>query len=211
MIDWLLNEFPTWFTTGLYHILDVNGYDHMLFLWCLCIRYTLSSWKSVLLLITAFTIGHSITLITTTLGIRILPNPWVELAIAISIFTSAALPFFKNLGKSKTDFWTITEIHSTSVSYYGLALCFGLVHGMGFSTLLIELLGNQSEIALPLLGFNVGIEFGQLIFVLSILSTATLLKSIQLKIYNHFITLSLIAGILLSTLMFIDRIYQPTL
>lgn len=182
----------------------------MLFLWCLCVRYTIPSWKSVLWLVTAFTVGHSITLITTTLGIRILPNPWVELAIAISIFISAALPFLKNSRKSKSDFWNIIEIQSTSVSYYGLALCFGFIHGMGFSTLLIELLGNQSEIALPLLGFNLGIEFGQLIFVLSILSIATLLKSVQRTIYHRFITVSLIAGVLLSMFMIIDRIYQTT-
>jgi hypothetical protein len=77
---------------------------------------------------------------------------------------------------------------------------------MGFSNLLIQLLGNENAISGPLLGFNVGIEFGQLVFVIAILSVATVLKSIKPILYTKFITSSLIIGILLSLQMIVARI-----
>ncbi len=207
MIDWMLNEFPTWFTTGLYHILDLDGYDHMLFLWCLCIRYTLNSWRSVLILVTAFTIGHSITLIASVSGFLTIQTAWVELSIAITILISAIIPFIKNINQGKNfNLEFIAAIEKTSISYYHLALVFGFIHGMGFSNLLIQLLGNENAISGPLLGFNVGIEFGQLVFVIAILSVATVLKSIKPILYTKFITSSLIIGILLSLQMIVARI-----
>ena len=211
MIDWLLNEFPTWFTTGLYHILDLDGYDHMLFLWCLCIRYTLNSWKSVIILVTAFTIGHCITLVACTTGLLSIPSPWVELSIALTILISAILPFLKAINQSTNiSFSMLSTIQQTSKSYYLLAMGFGFIHGMGFSNLLIELLGKESEMVGPLFAFNMGIEFGQLLYVLAILSIASFLHSITQSIYSTFITVSLFIGILLSLPMIVERVIALT-
>jgi hypothetical protein len=211
MIDWLLNEFPTWFATGLYHILDLDGYDHMLFLWCLCIRYTLNSWKSVIVLVSAFTLGHCITLVACSTGYLTLPATWVELSIAITIFISAILPFLKAIGNSTNiSFSMLSAIEKTSKSYYLMALVFGFIHGMGFSNLLIELLGKESDVAGPLFAFNVGIEFGQLLYVLAILSIASFLQSIKTSFYSTFITVSLFIGILLSLPMIVERVITLT-
>lgn len=212
MIEWLLNEFPTWFTTGLYHILDIDGYDHMLFLWCLCIRYTLNSWKSVFILVTAFTIGHCITLVACTTGYLWIPSAWVELSVALTILISAILPFLKTIRQSKSlSFSMLSAIEKTSKSYYALALVFGFIHGMGFSNLLIELLGKESELAGPVFAFNMGIEFGQLLYVLAILSIASFLHSVKQSIYSTFITISLFIGILLSLPMIVERVIALTL
>ena len=211
MIDWILNEFLTWFTTGLHHILDLDGYDHMLFLWCLCIRYTLNSWKSVFVLVTAFTIGHCTTLVACTTGYLRIPSAWVELSIALTILVSAILPFLKTIRQSTSfSLSMLSAIEITSKSYYLLALVFGFIHGMGFSNLLIELLGKESELVGPLFAFNMGIEFGQLLYVLAILSIASFLHSIKQTIYSTFITVSLLIAILLSLPMIVERVIALT-
>ena len=213
MIDWLMQEFPTWFTTGLYHILDIEGMDHMLFLWCLCVRYTLYHWKPVLNLVTAFTIGHSITLFTSTTGMFRLPSHWIELAIAVTILVSATLPFIKVKPTKFGDLFQVGILEKTSKSSYVLALIFGFIHGMGFSNLLTELLGRQSSVIGPLFGFNVGIEAGQLVFVLAVLSVTTVIVSKIERRPNelsgtnpNLIAISLIVGIIISLQMIAERI-----
>lgn len=206
MIDWLLNEFPAWFTTGLYHILDIEGYDHMLFLWALSVRYNFKNWKPLLLLVTAFTIGHCITLICSTFDIFRLPFNWIEIAIAFTVFISAGIPFFKVNGQGIKRLIQIQPIITTSKTYYLSALFFGFIHGMGFSNLLIELLGKQASITGPLLGFNVGIEVGQLLFVFSVLAITTAISAIKPRHYPTFISLSLLLCVLISVQMIADRI-----
>jgi len=150
-----LNDFLFWLQIGVEHIADLKAYDHILFLLVLFIPFELSDWKSLLLLVTAFTIGHSITLITSTLSIFSLPTDIVEFLIPVTILATCV----QNLRKLKSDFVKINPLT------YLIVLLFGFIHGMGFSALLRSLLGSEESIVLPLLSFNIGIELGQILIL----------------------------------------------
>lgn len=146
------------------HIADWNGYDHMLFLLITCGVFSFKDYKIILWQITAFTLGHSITLALSTLGIASIPSRITEIGIAVTILAAAGLAFFN---RAVTD-QRVNRFH------YTLIAGFGLIHGLGFSTLLKSLLGKESSILEPLLAFNLGLELGQIMIVLYILSLSTL-------------------------------------
>jgi hypothetical protein len=158
-----MNQFRLYFDVGRDHILDyVNGYDHILFVVALCAIYTLRDWKQVLILITAFTIGHSITLALATLNVISVRSEWVEFLIPLTIFITG----FSNLFKKEDSY------HEARIPLnYAFALFFGLIHGMGFSNYLRAILGKNESILTPLFAFNVGLEFGQIIIVVIFLSS----------------------------------------
>ena len=145
--------FSTYFQLGFEHITDINGYDHMLFLLALCAAYIYTDWKKILVLVTAFTLGHSITLSLAVLNIIPVNSAWIEFLIPVTIVLTAG----KNV---------VLKQEKSSVATYLMALAFGLIHGMGFSNYLRSLLGD--ELLLPLFSFNIGIEVGQLLVVLAI-------------------------------------------
>ncbi len=160
-----MSIFQLYLTLGFQHIADFNGYDHILFLVALSAVYFLNDWKHVLILITAFTIGHSITLALATLKIIPLDVDIIEFLIPVTIILSAIANFFyKGTNFSAT-------LHRFK---YGMALFFGLIHGMGFSNYLQSLLGREQSIIKPLFAFNIGLELGQIVIVLSILTISTL-------------------------------------
>ncbi|SEJ61448.1 HupE / UreJ protein [Dyadobacter koreensis] len=163
-----MSEFQAYLQLGFDHITDSNGYDHILFIAALCTIYTLIDWKKVIILVTAFTIGHSITLALSTMGMISIRPDVIELLIPITILFTAILNFFHKTPKSSY----IRE--KTYSPRYPLALTFGLVHGLGFSNYLRALLGKEADIVEPLLGFNIGLELGQLIIVFIILAIAFL-------------------------------------
>ncbi|MBS1950566.1 MAG: hypothetical protein OJF59_000755 [Cytophagales bacterium] len=162
-----MNQFPLYFVLGREHILDyVNGYDHILFVVALCALYAWADWKRVLVLVTAFTIGHSITLALATLQIISINSNLVEFLIPLTIFITAVSNLFKKeeqFGQAKIQL------------NYLFALFFGLIHGMGFSNYLRAMLGKNNSIASPLLAFNLGLEFGQIIVVTLFLTISYLL------------------------------------
>jgi len=151
---------------GIEHITDLNGYDHILFLTALAAVYLLKDWKKVLILVTAFTIGHTTTLALATLKVINIPTGLIEFLIPVTIFISAFSDFFykENVNDRK--------LHHLK---YALAMFFGLIHGLGFSNYLRELLGNEENIVKPLFAFNLGLEIGQIIIVISYLSLASVL------------------------------------
>lgn len=161
-----MSEFQAYLQLGFDHITDSNGYDHILFILALCTIYTLIDWKKVIILVTAFTIGHSITLALSTLGLVSIRPDVIELLIPVTILFTAILNFFHKIPKSAY----VRE--KTFSPRYPLALSFGLIHGLGFSNYLRSLLGKEADIIEPLLGFNLGLELGQLIIVFVILSIA---------------------------------------
>jgi hypothetical protein len=179
--------FPTYFQLGLDHITDVNGYDHILFLLALCAAYRFSDWKSILILVTAFTMGHSLTLGLAVLNIIPVNGAWVEFLIPLTIFLTAGKNiFFAFRGGMQ-------RLETSSIASYALALGFGLIHGMGFSNFLRSLLGD--ELLLPLFAFNVGLEAGQLIIVTLIFAVqwaVMRVPAVRLKGWN--IALSLLAA-----------------
>jgi len=153
-----LDTFKLYFELGMEHILDVRGYDHILFVVALTTIYQLKDWRRVFILVTAFTIGHSITLALATLHVIKFNADLIEFLIPVTIFFTAVA----NLLRKRAE-------HSTKKIQlnYWLALIFGLIHGMGFSNYLRSLLGSDTTIFTQLLAFNVGLEMGQIIIVLS--------------------------------------------
>jgi HupE / UreJ protein len=157
-----MSETELYLRLGFAHITDWQGYDHMLFLLALVAGYALSDWRRVLVLVTAFTVGHSLTLALTALEWIKVSSAWIELLIPMTILLSAVGNLF-----------FLPELKPSSLWLrYGLALAFGLVHGMGFSSYFRSLLGSGGQILQPLLWFNCGIEIGQLLIVTAILGIA---------------------------------------
>jgi hypothetical protein len=161
-----MSEFELYFALGKDHILDYkNGYDHILFVVALCSVYLIRDWRKILILVTAFTIGHSITLALAVFEIVSVNQELIEFLIPVTIFITAVSNIFKSTEPSD---------RSTYFSY-GYALFFGLIHGLGFSNYLRGILGKDKSIVSQLFAFNLGLELGQIIIVVIFLITAFLL------------------------------------
>jgi hypothetical protein len=162
-----MSEFQLYFGLGKDHILDyMNGYDHILFIIALCSLYLMRDWKQVLILVTAFTIGHSITLALATLEIIKVNTDLVEFLIPLTIFVTAVSNLFRNENNISD---RLIQLN------YFFAASFGLIHGMGFSNYLRSILGRDERIIKQLLAFNLGLELGQLIIVAVFLSASFIL------------------------------------
>ena len=149
-----MEEFKTWFLVGFDHILNAAALDHILFVLALVVVYKPNMIKQIVILITAFTIGHSITLIISTLDLITYDQKVIEFAIPLTI----VLTSFNNIVNRKK------EIKKAVNSNYVIALVFGLIHGLGFANYLKALL-FEGNIVMELFSFNVGIEVAQLIIV----------------------------------------------
>lgn len=154
------SEFFVYLRLGFEHIADLNGYDHILFIVALCAGYQLSEWKHLLWLVTAFTVGHSVTLALATLRVVPVNDALVEFLIPVTILVTSLLNVIapERVGTKRSEYMK-----------YLLALGFGLIHGMGFSNFLRAVLGAEESIAVPLLAFNIGLEAGQLLILLVVL------------------------------------------
>ncbi len=162
-----MSQFEMYLRLGFQHIIDVHAYDHIVFVLVLCAGYSLNQISKVLLLITAFTIGHSLTLALSTLNIVTIPSDIVEFLIPATILVTAVS--------------NVLPLRSGNRRFiYATTLFFGLIHGLGFSNYLKALMGRESNILTPLLAFNVGLELGQIIilaaYFLILLATVYLLK-----------------------------------
>jgi uncharacterized membrane protein len=165
-----MTTFQLYLRLGLEHIADFNGYDHILFIVILCAVYKPGEWKRVLILVTAFTLGHSLTLALATLNWIQFSRDWIEFLIPVTIFITA---------------WFNIAMYSErknkilhSAKYMG-ALFFGLIHGMGFSSYLRSLLGAEEKLLAPLFSFNLGIEIGQILIVVVIMLLGYLFSHIR--------------------------------
>ena len=158
-----MGDFGFYIELGFAHITDFAGYDHMLFLIALCALYRIQQWKNILVLVTAFTIGHCITLALSSFDVLTIPSTVIEFLIPVTIFLTA---LNNVIGANPL------ESRSRMRKNYVMALFFGLIHGMGFSNYFKALIMDSSKIVMPLLGFNTGIELGQLLVVLLIVSMA---------------------------------------
>ena len=147
-----------YFKYGWEHIISFDALDHQLFILALTILFTIKEWNKVLILISAFTIGHSITLALSTLNILNLPNHLTEFLIPCTIVITA----LANILKTVKDYKTIR------INYF-FALFFGLVHGLGFANYLKFMLAKDQSLGWSLLLFNLGLEVGQIVVVTMIL------------------------------------------
>jgi hypothetical protein len=159
-----LNSFNFYFFTGWDHIVSWDALDHLLFITALSAVYTLKDWRQILVLVTAFTLGHSITLALSVYDVIRLNVKWVEFLIPCTIIITAVFNFLvKHFDK-----------RSLWLNYF-FALFFGLVHGMGFANSIRFMLLKDEQIAFPLFSFNIGLEAGQIVMVSGILLAAYLM------------------------------------
>lgn len=159
------SEFLTYLRLGMHHIADLRGYDHILFVAALTVAYRPREWRRLLILVTAFTVGHSITLALATLNLVRVNARLVEAGIAATIVATSLVA----IGFVARDQGTESVATRGQRLRYALALGFGLIHGLGFSSFLRSLLGGEASLALPLFSFNVGLELGQLGIVAGVL------------------------------------------
>ncbi len=164
-----MSIFRLYLELGVTHILDFRGYDHILFIMTLCSVYYFNEWKRVLILITAFTVGHTATLVLSTFEMIDLPVGLIEFLIPLTIFITA---IFNAVYRQST---AGGKLHMLK---YVASLFFGLIHGLGFSGYLKSLLGSEERITTPLFAFNVGIELGQILVVILVMSLSWLITRI---------------------------------
>ena len=193
-----MHEFWMYTQIGFNHIANLSGMDHILFVAALCIRYQLSDWKKWLILVTAFTIGHSVTLVLSVFNYLDFSTNWIEFLIPVTILITSISNMFVKKFSFNTKFPVI----------YFFALFFGLVHGLGFSFYLKSLLGMQQNIAPALLAFNLGLEIGQILIVMAILVISFIFVTL-LKAPRRDFILIVSGGILtLSLQMAIERYFH---
>lgn len=190
-----MQDFLFYLSIGWEHIISRDALDHQLFIAALAALYLLKDWKQVLILVTAFTIGHSLTLVLSVLDWIRFPDPWIEFLIPCTIWITAA----SNLLQKE-------ERSNRMQLNYLFALLFGLIHGMGFANTIRFMLAKDQNIATGLFGFNVGLEIGQIVVVTVFLLLANLIVN-QFNIQRKSWIIFLSAGIMsLAIQMSVDRI-----
>jgi hypothetical protein len=155
-----MQEFNLYFKLGTEHILTWEALDHILFVAALCLRYQLNDWKKVVVLVTAFTIGHSMTLALSAAGLIHVPTRWIEFLIPLTIVATA----LNNLAQRKRQMENPVKLPLI----YFFALFFGLIHGLAYANTFLSLEGKEG-LVMHLLAFNLGIEAAQLLVVAIIL------------------------------------------
>lgn len=171
--------FQTYLGLGFAHIADLKGYDHILFIVALCAIYRLRQWRKVALLVTAFTVGHSLTLALAALEIIPINAAWVEFLIPLTIMATALYNVLVHREESR-----LGTLSRQLEFNYLLALVFGLIHGMGFSNFFRSMLlpGEEGQLITQLLAFNIGVELGQLAIVAGVLCLSyAMLKGFNTK------------------------------
>ncbi|WP_067147044.1 HupE/UreJ family protein [Pseudotamlana agarivorans] len=188
-----MSDFFLYFKQGVFHILDLNGLDHLYFIISFSLLYSFEKWKQVVGLVTAFTIGHCLTLLLSGLNIISINPNLVETLIPITILLSCANNFWVLLSNKRNNHLVVT---------YPILLCFGLIHGLGFSNFLRMMLFEDDSILSPLLGFNLGIELAQLIIVFLFLSLIYLVKFTKLNLTYTRVFINLVISIMVLLIMF---------
>ena len=190
-----MSEFWMYFNIGLKHVLDINAYDHVLFLMALVIPYAFKDWKNVFVLVSLFTIGHTLALLLSVYGIVQIQVSLVEFLIPITILITAVFHLFTAGKSSKNESITFVAI---------VTLFFGIIHGLGFSNYFNSILaGSPGDKLVPLLEFALGIEVAQIAVVIAVLLLSFL---IQYFIKNSkknwiIITSSIIIGVVIPMLI----------
>ena len=164
-----MQDFIFYLKLGWEHIISLDALDHQLFVLVLVAVYSFGDWKKILVLVTAFTIGHSITLALSPLDIIRISSDWVEFLIPLTIVITA----FDNI------IFKGNQSKLMRINYF-LALFFGLIHGMGFANTARMMLAKEQNLFTPLLGFNIGLELGQIVVVIAFL----MLLFVVIKIFR---------------------------
>lgn len=165
-----MSEFWVYFQIGLHHVLDIQAYDHVLFLMALVIPFTFKDWKKIILSVTLFTLGHTTALVFSVYKILVVKANFIEFLIPITILLTAIYNL-ASIGKSNK---------KEKINWvFLITLFFGIIHGFGFSNYFNTLLGGSSNSKLvPLLEFALGIEAAQLTVVLAVLVLAYIVQTV---------------------------------
>ncbi len=190
-----MTDFLFYLQLGWEHIISSDALDHQLFILALVAIFSFKDLKKVLILVTAFTIGHSVTLALSAFDIIRFPSNWIEFLIPCTIVFTA----FDNLIFSK-------NVEKLIKLNYFLALFFGLIHGMGFANSVRMMLAQEQSITIPLFGFNVGLEIGQIAVVIIVLCIFYLLSTFLKLQKKHWILLVSALILVVSLKMAIERI-----
>jgi hydrogenase/urease accessory protein HupE len=192
-----MDDFMLYLEMGLYHVMDLKAYDHVLFLIVLAVVFSFTQWKKLLWLVTLFTIGHSVSLSLSAYEIVKIKIELIEFLIPVTIFITGATNIFntKKISKTKDNVNLI------------FALFFGLIHGLGFSNYFRGMIGKEEDKFLPLVEFALGIELAQIIIVIGILILGVLLESVAKVSKRDWIvvTSSIVVGF--SIQMMLDRVF----
>jgi hypothetical protein len=165
-----MSDFWIFFKVGLEHVLDINGYDHLLFLIALTAPYVSKDWKKILILVSFFTLGHTLSLLLSVFNVVAVKAVLVELLIPITILITALFNIIM-AGKSTKN---------GSMSFVAsITVFFGIIHGLGFSNYFNSILpGKPVDKLAPLFEFALGIEAAQIIVVLSVLILAFIFQTL---------------------------------
>lgn len=165
-----MNDFWIFFKVGLNHVLDIHGYDHLLFLMVLTVPYVVKEWKKILILVSFFTLGHTLSLLLSVFNVVSVKAILVEFLIPITILITALYNLI-TAGKSPKN-GNMTFVGTTTVF-------FGIIHGLGFSYYFDSILpGKPTEKLVPLLEFALGIESAQIIVVIAVLILAFIAQTL---------------------------------
>ena len=165
-----MSDFWIFFKVGLHHVLDIHGYDHLLFLIALSVPYSSRDWKRILILVSFFTLGHSVSMLLSVFKVVSVKTIWIEFLIPSTILI-AALFNLVMAGKSAKS-GTISFIAGTTIF-------FGIIHGLGFSNYFNSILpGKPTEKLVPLSEFALGIECAQIIVVIAVLILAFIAQTL---------------------------------
>jgi hypothetical protein len=193
------STFFVYLRLGFEHIVNLGAWDHLLFVIALVAIYSLREWKHLLVLVTAFTVGHSATLVLATLRLVTVDTDLVEFLIPVTIFLTAVVNVVEIRLRPEG---AVTDSPLAWRIKYGLALGFGLIHGLGFSNFLRALLGEEQTLLLPLFSFNVGLEVGQiLILSFTLLTSTVVVRATALTRRIWATLLSVTAGVLALTMI----------
>lgn len=156
-----MQEFWIFFKIGLNHVLDIQGYDHVLFLIALTVPYAFKDWTRILILVSIFTLGHTLALLLSVFNVIVVKANIVEFIIPITILITA---FYNLFTAGKTS-------KNSNITFIGfVTLFFGIIHGLGFSNYFKTILSGEALDKLPnLLEFALGIEVAQIIVVIAVL------------------------------------------
>lgn len=189
-----MQDFLFFLKFGWEHIISTDALDHQLFVLALVLPYTIYDFRKLLVLITAFTIGHSVTLALSVFDMLRMPPALVETLIPVTI----AITAIENLVLKKNNSRQLRLAYVT-------ALLFGLIHGMGFANTARMMIASEQEIAVPLLGFNMGLELGQILIVLIVI-TANFIVTDFLKLRKiYWQAIVSVAVLALALVMAIER------
>lgn len=165
-----MSQFWIYFQIGLKHVLDVHSYDHVLFLIALAIPFSFKDWKRIVLLVSLFTIGHTVALLLSVFGIIVIKVNVVELLIPITILITALYNLF-TAGKSN-------KKEGLNLIFF-ITLFFGIIHGLGFSNYFKSILGGSAvSKLLPLSEFALGIEAAQIVVVFIVLILSYIVQTV---------------------------------